>query len=420
LFPADFTLAYPIVVKKEMEVYLARQPIFSKNKKVYGYELLFRGGMSNAFPDIDGNTATSKLISNSFLSIGIERITGRKPAFINFTEDLLIKRIPLLLPKERVFVEVLEDVEPTEEVINACREITQKGFRIALDDFFYRAELEPLIALADTIKFDLRLTLIDELAEDVEKLSKHNVNLLAEKVETYEEFSRAVGIGFTLFQGYFFSKPEMIAGRDVSSSQMNLLEIMAEANKEDVSFGRLEEVIERDVSISYKLLRYINSVYFRRVNEISSIRQAIVLLGEKEIRRFLSLIAMAQLASGKPDELIRTSIIRAKFCELLGKASDVRIDSSELFTLGLFSLIDAVMDDSMEDLMGKIPLSEKIKQALVSGKGKISHYLKLAVSYEKGEWESVARLVDLTGVNEEDIPHYFMMALEWADSFAAI
>ena len=195
---------------------------------------------------------------------------------------------------------------------------------------------------------------------------------------------------------------------------------MAEANKEDVSFGRLEEVIERDVSISYKLLRYINSAYFRRVNEISSIRQAIVLLGEKEIRRFLSLIAMAQLASGKPDELIRTSIIRAKFCELLGEASDARIDSSELFTLGLFSLIDAVMDDSMEDLMGKIPLSEKIKQALVSGKGKISHYLKLAVSYEKGEWESVARLVNLTGVNEEDIPHYFMMALEWADNFAAI
>jgi len=403
-----------------MDVYVARQPIFTKNKKIHGYELLFRESLSNFFPDIDGDTATSKLLYNSFFTIGVEKITGFKVAFINFTRDLLLNRVPLMFPRERIVVEILEDVEPRKEIVDVCREISEKGYDIALDDFFYRSDMEPLIGLANTIKFDFRATPIDEMRTIVKKLAKYDVNLLAEKVETHEEFKKALKMGFSYFQGYFFCKPEIIKGRDIQSSRMNLLELMATANKKDFKFHELEKIILRDVAISYKLLRYINSVYFRTISNISSIKQAIVLLGEKGIRRFVSLIAMAKLASDKPDELIRTSIIRAKFCELIGKKSRAPVNHSELFTLGLFSLIDAILDDTMESLMEKLPLSEDIKGALVHKSGKLKDYLDLTVAYETGDWEGVSKSATSLNLDEGGLPDSFMEALTWADSMSNV
>jgi len=398
-----------------MEIYVARQPIFNKNKKIYGYELLFRNSMSNFFPDIDGNTATSKLLSNSFFSIGIDKIIGKHMAFINFTQDLLLHRLPLLFPHDKVVVEIIEDVKPQEDVVEACREISEAGYAIALDDFLYTTELEPLIALANIIKFDLMATPLMEIEEIVKKMSRTGVKLLAEKVETYDEFKQALKMGFNYFQGYFFSKPEILKGKDLSTPQMQLLEIMAEANKKDIQFDKLEKKIVRDVSISYKLLRMINSAYFRRVNEISSIKQAIVMIGETGIRRFISLIAMAGLVADKPDELVRASIIRAKFCELLGDASAARVDASELFTLGLFSLIDAMMDESMDVILAKLPLSTNIKAALINGEGVLGDCLKLAKYYEKGEWNYVSKTAGTLGTDEKKLPDHYMEAVCWAD-----
>ncbi|MBC8431082.1 MAG: EAL domain-containing protein [Desulfobacterales bacterium] len=398
-----------------MEIYVARQPIFNKSKKIYGYELLFRTSMSNFFPEIDGNIATSKLLSNSFFSIGIETITGPKKAFINFTQDLLLQRVPLMFPHDRIVVEILEDVKPREDVVEACREIAKAGYAIALDDFIYAQERVPLIALADIIKIDLRVTPLADIDELVKKLPRNGVTLLAEKVETYEEFKSALEMGFSYFQGYFFSKPEILKGKELSTHQIQLLEIMAEANRKDVHFDKLEKHIIQDLSVSYKLLRMINSAYFRRINEVSSIKQAIIMIGETGIRRFLSLIAMAGLVSGKPDELIKVSIIRAKFCELIGDASDSQVDASELFTMGLFSLIDAMMDDSMESLLEKLPLSNNIKSALIHGKGKLGNYLKLAEYYEKGEWKLVSKTAARLSSDEKKLPHHYMEAVSWAD-----
>ncbi len=403
-----------------MEIYVARQPIFDKNKKIHAYELLFRDSMSNFFPDVDANTATSNVLTNTFLSMGVDAVTGNKTAFVNFPQDLLLKRIPLVFSRDRLVVEVLEDVKPEIAVVEACREIAQKGFRLALDDFFYQEELEPLIQLADTIKFDFRLTPVEELPDIIRKLSACNIRLLAEKVETHEEFKRAVELGFRYFQGYFFNKPEILKGRGLPDSKLNLLAIMAEANKEEVAFGKLESIISRDVSISYKLMRYIDSAYFKRATEITSIKQAIVLLGENGIRRFLSLIAMAGLAADKPDELIRTSIIRAKFCELLGKSDSAETRPSELFMLGLFSLIDAIMDNSMEYLVENIPLPRNIKEALIHQEGEMYTYLKLAICYEKGDWPEISRLTRALNVDENRLPDDFMEALNWADSFTAV
>jgi EAL and modified HD-GYP domain-containing signal transduction protein len=400
-----------------MEIYVARQPIFKKNKKVLGYELLFREGMANVFPDIDGDTATSKLLSNTFFSIGIDKITGNNLAFINFTEDLLLKKVPSMFPKDHVVVELLEHVKPGEEVVEACKGLKSKGYQIALDDFSYSAEMAPLIDLADIIKLDFRVTPPHEIARIVKKLSGNGVNLLAEKVESHEEFQMALEMGFRYFQGYFFSKPEVIQGKEIGASQMQLMEIMSEANKADLSFDRLEKMITRDIAISFKLLRLINSSYFRRVQEISSIKQAIVMIGETGIRRFVSLIAMAGLAENKPEELVKSSIMRAKFCELLGGTSDRDGDPSERFTAGLFSLIDAIMDDSMAHLMEGLPLSENIKQALIFGKGVLGDLLTLVGAYERGEWRRVSALADALGIGERELPMKYLEALEWADCF---
>lgn len=400
-----------------MEVYVARQPIFYKNKKLYGYELLFRDGISNVFPAIDGDIATSKLLSNTFLSIGMGHLVGGKTAFINFTQKLLVKRIPMMFPVEKMVVEILEDVDPDEEVITACLDIASAGYTIALDDFVFKEELVPLIKLADIIKIDFKLTPIKQINRLVRIFKDHKIKLLAEKIETYNEFEMALSMGFTYFQGNFFSKPEIISGQEIVPAKISLLQIVGEVNKKDCSFGKLEKLINRDVSISYKLLRYINSAYFKRVCEISSIKHAIILLGEREIKRFISMVATAELASDKPHELVRSSIIRARFCELLGMNSQNGTDISGLFLMGLFSLIDAMLDKKMIHIMNKLPLTKNIKEALLEGKGELADYLRLVSSYEAANWEECSLMVSKINLNEKDIPGFYQDAVIWADSY---
>jgi len=399
-----------------MDIYVARQPIFDIKKCIFGYELLFRTDMANFFPEIEGDSATSKLISNSFFNIGIEKIAGSNLAFINFTQELILKQLPLMFSQDRLVVEILENVQPDKDVIEACQEIALNGYIIVLDDFFYRPSLEPLIEVADIIKIDVKATPLEEVGDLVKKMTERGVDLLAEKVETHDEFKKALKMGFRYFQGFFFSKPEVLAGKEISTPQMQLLEIMAEVNKEDFEFNRLEKMIVRDASISYKLMRLINSAYFKRAKEISSIRQAIVMIGEAGIRRFLSLISMAGLAGNKPDELIRVSLVRAKFCELLGNHSSKSGQTSELFTLGLFSLIDAIMDDSMENLMSQIPLSSSIKEVLISRTGDLSGYLSLVESYERGDWGEIEEATSMMGIDQNNLPRQYMESLSWADS----
>jgi EAL and modified HD-GYP domain-containing signal transduction protein len=301
--------------------------------------------------------------------------------------------------------------------------LSQDGYEIALDDFLYRPELAPLIAITDIIKFDFMATPVEEIKDILKKIPLEKISLLAEKIETYEEFKIAEELGFKYFQGYFFSKPEVLNGKDITGAQMNYLEIMAEVNKQDFKFSKVEKIIERDVAISYKLMRHINSAFYRRVNEISSIKQAVVLMGEKGIRSFLSLIALTDLASDKPDELIRSSILRAKFCELVGMrnlGNKGKIDPSEMFTLGLFSTIDAILNDTMENLMAKLPLSEMIKTALIKKEGELYDYLNLAICYEKGLWSDVSELESTMNLDEAKLPESFTEALEWADAITAI
>ncbi len=387
-YPAN----HPKLKGDSMDIFVARQPIFNTSLKTYAYELLFRDGLDNAFPDIDGDTASAKLLSNSFVSIGLENLTGGKKAFINFTQKLLINQIPTILPNEFVVVEVLEDVNPNPQVIAACRAMAQKGYEIALDDFVLYDGLKPLIRLAKLIKIDFRATPPKQIERLMDQLADMPVQYLAEKVETYDEFDLAKQMGFEYFQGYFFNKPEIIKGRGLAPTKIKLLQIIGEANRSDFDYDRLEELIKTDLSLSYQILRYINSAFFRRTNEIDSIRQAIVFLGIEEVRKILSVTATAKLVNNKPNELMRASIVRAKLCEMFGRVGGYDGNTSELFLLGLFSLMDAILDTRIETILENLPVSDQFTQALTQKSGPMACYLALACDYEQGIWEDECRL----------------------------
>ncbi len=400
-----------------MDVCMARQPILNRNQKTVGYELLFRDGIKNIFPDINGDTATLRLLTNSFLNIGINRISMGKMTFINFTRGLLINKIPEMFHKKSIIIEVLEDVEADDEVVKACTELVEKGYKLALDDFIYKDSLKPLIALATIIKFDLTASSFKEIETILPILKEYKLKFLMEKVETNEEFSRAKDMGFSYFQGYFFSKPEIIKGKQISSDKVNLLQIISEANKEDCSIEKLEQLLSVNLSITHKMFRYINSAYFKRRQEISTIRHALVFLGLKNIKQFISLVVSVELGQGKPDELVRTSIIRAKFCELIAIETGKDALSLELFLLGLFSLIDALLNTEMTIIMKHLPVSKKLKSALINGKGEFADYLKLILAYEAGDWDLVSKISCKIKISEKKLSQHYLEALGWADAY---
>ncbi len=401
-----------------MDVFVARQPIFDRKKSLFAYELLFRDGLANYMPDIDGDTATSKLLSSTFLTIGIDKITFGKRAFINFTQNLLETDIPLMFPRETTVIEILEDVNPTSRVREACKKLSAQGYYLALDDFVFKLELTPLIELADIIKIDFRATPYSEIKQILRKIDSKKVKFLAEKVETNEEFNDALNMGFEYFQGYFFSKPEIVRGKEIPGSKVQYLNLMIEINKTNYDLNALEAIISRDISMTYKLLRYVNAPYFkRRSSETSSLKQALLILGRDETRRLVALIGLSKLASNKPEELIKSAGIRAKFCENLGYLSGCGGHYDELFLLGLFSTLDAILDQPMNEIIEKLPLGTLVTEALVNRAGELANYLELAEFYEQGEWEDVKRAAGKMCIAENLIPNIYLEACSWANEF---
>jgi EAL and modified HD-GYP domain-containing signal transduction protein len=397
-----------------MDVFVARQPIFDRNKKIYAYELLFRSGASNCFPDIDGETATTSLLSSSFFTVGIDRIVSGKIAFINFTEDLIAKGTPHLFASGKMMVEILENVAPTPEIIASCNQLKDKGYELALDDFVYSKKFEELLHLSDIIKVDFRFTSLEKIEEMIPSLKKYNCKLLAEKIETYEEFEKAMTLGFNYFQGYFFSKPEVLKNKELSASQMTMFRLIAQINAAEFDVSALGELVSHDISISYKLLNYLNSAYFSRLQPLSSITQAISYLGEKGFRLFVTLIATSMLAENKPDALVKMAVIRARFLQLIGQ--ELNKDSSEMFLLGLFSLIDAMLDRNMKEILKQLPISEKVKEALIDRKGELYVFIRLIETYETGNWAAFRYAQKKSGMGNTKILDFYVQAIEWAES----
>ena len=397
-----------------MYVYIARQPIFNTQKKIFAYELLFRETLGLNLGELSGDRATTSLLSTTFLTEGIEKVADNKLCFINFTKNLLIQEIANFFPKNKIVVEILEDVLPTSDVISACSKLSQLGYLIALDDFVFNDALMPLIELANIIKIDYRLSTTKEIEQILYRLSRFNIRYLAEKIETYEEFEHARKLGFHYFQGYFFARPESIKLKEVSSIKTSKIRLLAEINKRETSLDNLHKIIESDVAIAYKLLRYINSAYYYLLAEVTSIRQAIIYLGEKEIRRFIILVVISELAAEKPSELLRLSLIRARFCELLATGSKYAAEATELFLLGLLSMIDAILDTTMDQVMEKLPLSNLVKEGLAHQRGPLFPFLQAVVAYEQGKPEECLLTLQSLQVNTDNVYNNYLKAVKFS------
>ena len=399
-----------------MNFYAARQPILDKSKKLFAYELLFRDGVDNVFPDIDADEATSKMIEASKFNMGISEFTGNKPAFINFTLETLHKGYPEILTPDEIVVEILETIKPGKKLLALCKDLHKKGYTLALDDYKHQnvwAHFYPYIKI---IKIDIQQTGIDEIKEVLIATKDHpHIKMLAEKVETYEEYDQMLQLGFDYFQGYFFAKPQMIKTRSLSPSQVAMAELLYETSKTELDLNNITLVFKRDVSLSYKLLRYANSAIFKRRTEVSTIKQALVILGYGELKRFIGLMFALTANPNKPSELINLAMTRAKFCELVAHDIRSQADVSIAFLTGLLSMIDAILDEDMASVLEKLPLSQDIKNPLLTKKGVMAALITLVEFIEQAQWDKATLVVEKLQLDKDKVVDHYHQALTWAD-----
>ncbi|OUL58044.1 EAL and HDOD domain-containing protein [Pseudoalteromonas ulvae] len=400
-----------------MKVYTARQAIFNRKQQVVAYELLFRDGQNNAFPNVESNQATAKLMLDSQFNQGLKAITSGKKALINFPEQALLDQLPSLLPADLVIIEILEDVRPSEQVYQACLSLFQQGYKLALDDFEYQSAWQPFLKICRLVKIDIMATPLNTIGPLILKLKAlPKMKILAEKVETYEEFEQAKKMGFDFFQGYFFCKPEIVEQNDIDNNRSTILALYKEVLKADLNYCTISEYFEHDTALAYKLLRFINSGLFPLNDPIDSLKQALIYLGEEQVKKFVCLILTAHLAQNKPSELTELSIIRARFCELVA-LKVAPASSGSAFLLGLFSLIDAILDKPMDDIAHSLPINEDVQAGLLAKPGVLTTILNLIKAYESGSWWASKKACQQARLAEDALPQYYQQAIAWADAY---
>ena len=397
------------------EAFIGRQAILDQQKKVYAYEILFRSDLKNAFdPNLDGNVATQSVMVNAMLDFGMNKLVSDKRAFINFTEQNLLNRAPKLLPSENVVVEILETVQPTPEILQVVQELKEAGYKIALDDFVLMPGYEPLINMADIIKVDFRITTDPEERKNLREILPKHVRLLAEKIETEEEFQQALDFGYVLFQGYFFCKPAVLHQKRLTSNALSKMRLLREINRQNIDFSSITGVISSDTNLVHKLLTYINSAGVGLNNHVSNLKQATVLLGASGVRRWVTLVSLQTFSEDKPPELFTLSLLRAKFCEIIaGELKRPGLTSDTAFLLGMFSLLDVLLSLPMDDVLKEVSLSDELSDALRGKDNDLRRLLDLVVAYEKGDWETVITCCARENLQPEQLQPTYDKVLEW-------
>lgn len=388
-------------------IFIARQPIFDVELNVQAYELLFRDEDVSVANISDGNMASSQVMINAFLEIGIDSISDNRISFINLTRDFIVGRLPLPVTPNAVVIEILEDIVVDDELILALKNFSSQGFRLALDDYTFTDDKKPLFDIVDIVKIDIMDCDRDTLVSDVRALQKCNVKLLAEKVETREDFELCKSLDFDFFQGYFISRPEVIKGQALNSSRISLLKVLAMLEDPNCEVDVLEILLSQDVTISYKILRIVNSSFFGFRRKIDSVKQAVVALGMKAIRDWFIILALTSI-DDKPRELIMLTLVRARMMKALAQKKNLSPDLC--FTTGLFSSIDAIMDQPMSQVMKELPLSNDIANALIRREGEVGKLLTLVLNYERGNWSSVTDC----GISAEDLSSAYLGSMAWA------
>ncbi|HEY5524725.1 MAG TPA: HDOD domain-containing protein [Clostridium sp.] len=399
-----------------METFIARQPIFDEYYKVFGFELFFRESNTNIYNYHDGDEATLEVLRNSYLNFGMNKIIGDKIAFINFTANLLKSDIFNLIPSENLVIEILEDIEPETDIVDACRRLKEKGFMIAMDDFTFYEKYNNLIELVDIIKIDFRKTKGLERRDVIRRIKSKNVKFLAEKVETMEEFTEAVSYGYLLFQGYYFSQPVVMSSKKIPENKRIYIKLLEEINSKDINFDIIESLVRGDVSIVYKLLRLIKSSRFGLKNNIKSLRQALNILGKKEIKTWFYFLIMKNSSINKPDILIQNSLIRAKFCELIALDTSSPDIADNAYLMGMLSLIDVILDKSMNEVLNELMVPDEVREAFLGSKTSIlGKILNLVKVYEVGNRDEVLLHSKEFQLSEEVISRAYTESCQWVN-----
>lgn len=419
--------------EKKNSPYIARQPIFDHSVSVVSYEIFFRNSEANEFPkktplknfdnfSIQNSVYTTKdlatmQILSRFLTVSdIKALTNGKNAFINFTTNLVEQKFWKDIPPSNYVFEIENDENLfSNSFANLCKEIKDCGFKIAItikDDIIIDSSI---LKIADYIKvkFDLSKHLVNKNL--MEQLASYNVPMIAEKIETKQDFFDAENLGFTYFQGFFFCKPEMVPTEDIPAFKINYVNVIKETLITPFNFKTIENIIRQDVSLTYKLLKYINSAYFSVRNEVTTIKSALVLLGENELKKWIMMVSLACIGKDKPDELIVTSLFRAKFCEILSADIFKNAESDDAFILGMFSLIDTFLGREMGEIIEDIAISNDVKNALLGEKNSLHAILNLAVKYEKCDWDGVYNFLVENSITNMDLANKYFESLEWAE-----
>ena len=395
------------------EIYIARQPIYDRQLDLVAYELLYRDAEYQRFGRSVENPHTStELLINTFMEFGLENIVGSNPAFIRMTRDYLLDEQRIPMTTEQIVLEVSVREAPDDALCAGLRRIADAGYDIALDDFSYDPMLLPLLESATIVKLDLLTLGKEKLAEQVELCRLHDLTLMVKKVETHEELEFCKELGVDWFQGFFFCKPQLVSGKSRPANRAVLLSILSKLQDTSASIEQLEKVIIQDVTLAYKLLRYLNSATYAFRREVNSVREALMLIGVEQVRRWATLLLISSYRSDKPQELIITAMVRARMCELLAEKSHASVEPAQAFTAGLFSTLDALMDMSMDDLLDTISFSAPIKLALTECDGELGQLLKQVLHYEKGEWSDL----EVNRFASTDYAMAYLGAVQWVNS----
>jgi EAL and modified HD-GYP domain-containing signal transduction protein len=403
----------PVLIAPDGLRYVARQAILDASGIVHGYELLFRSGATATAYSGDGDTATRTVLDNTVI-FGLEKLTGGLPAFVNCTREALLDRLAMVLPSEHTVLEILETLEPTPDLLEACQEYKAKGFRLALDDFAWKPEWREFIAIADYIKVDLSTTTAGERAMQRTKLRGSSALLLAERVETQADLKLARKEGFTLFQGYYFCRPVVMQTRTIPANRLVHLQMLQAVNKNPMNVQEVSDLVKRDASLTYRLLRIVNSPLYGPSQVVSSIRGALVLIGDAMFRRVAMLAIASELKGNHPTELLRMAFLRGRFCELL--ASITGQDPTEQYLLGILSLLPAMLHVSTESVANAMPLRKEIRRALVGNSNAERKVLDWLISYELGQWDCCDEISQAAGLPCARLPALYAEALLWAEA----
>jgi len=399
-----------VAASKQLFRFVARQPILTREQKVFGYELLFRDGVENVFRSSDPEAAARSTLDSTLL-MGFDVLCDGHKAFINCTRDLLLKDGITLLPAEQTVVEILEQVEPDDLVVAACLRLKSGGYTIALDDFVANDPREPLAPLVDILKVDFERTNRTEQIALVKQYAPSGRRMLAEKVETQDQFAAAQEMGYVYFQGYFFRRPEVLRAREIPTNQMNYLRLLAAVSKDEMDLREVEQIIKTEASILYRLLRYLNSPIFGMRNEIHSIRHGLAILGEREIRRWIRLVTLVSAGEQKSSDLVLSALVRARFCELV--ASKIPRTQSDLFLVGMVSMMDAILEIPMEEILDKIALDKDTKSVLSGTGGRLQPVYQLMLAQEAGKWQAAKESAERLHITESETGEMWWQAMQW-------